>query len=149
MFAEKKEIRYYEFGQFRLEVASHRLFRDDKIIPLPPKSFDILLLLVQNNGELLTKDELISRIWSGQVVEENNLTVRVAALRKALGEIHGETVFIQTIPGQGYRFIAEVTENIKTNIAEDKESPVSLAKTARCFFFPILPRPGSLRVPAE
>ncbi len=112
--AEKKEIEFYEFEQFRLEAATRRLFgRDNKHIPLPPRSFDILLFLVQNSGELLTKDELMSKIWSDQVVEENNLTVRIAALRKALGETRSETAFIQTIPGQGYRFVAEVSKNIR------------------------------------
>jgi len=71
------------------------------------------LYLVQNSGELLTKDELMSKIWSDQVVEENNLTVRIAALRKALGETRSETAFIQTIQGQGYRFVAEVSKNIR------------------------------------
>jgi TolB-like protein len=127
MFAEKKEIESYEFEQFRLEVAMRRLLgRNNKVISLPPKSFDILLLLVQNSGELLTKDELMNKVWSEQIVEENNLTVRIAALRKALGESRGENVFIQTIPSLGYRFVAKVTKNIKTNIIEDKESPVYL-----------------------
>lgn len=129
MLTENKEIECFEFEQFRLVVSPPRLLgRDNKAISLPSKSFDILLLLVQNCGELLTKDELMGKVWSGQVVEENNLTVRIAALRKILGENRRETVFIQTVQGQGYRFVAEVTKNLKkTEARERDESSVSLA----------------------
>ena len=98
----------YEFGPFRLDAAKNLLFRDGEIVPLTPKVFDTLRVLVERSGEQLTKDRLISEVWEGAVVEETNLTTNVSHLRKALGEKKHEHQYILTIPGGGYRFVAAV-----------------------------------------
>src|SRR5262245_13011340 len=101
---------YYEFGPFRLAPVEHRLYRDGEIVLLPPKEFDLLLLLVRNSGQVLDRERLIKSLWPNTVVEEANLNVHISALRKALAESHGEHQYIETLPRLGYRFIAPVTE---------------------------------------
>jgi DNA-binding winged helix-turn-helix (wHTH) protein len=98
----------YEFGGFRLNPADHSLVCDGKPVPLTPKSFEILVTLVERNGLLVTKDELMKRIWPDSFVEEANLSVNVSALRKALGDTTEHQEFIETVPKLGYRFIAPV-----------------------------------------
>ena len=113
----------YEFKGFEVDV-SRRLLRgkDGTPIPLTSKVFDLLLYLVENPGRTLGKDELMSAIWSDTVVEESNLTQNISILRRALGDVRGENAFIATIPGQGYRFVAEV-ETVTT--AESRVVPES------------------------
>ena len=98
----------YEFGPFRLEASERRLLRGHKVVPLTAKVFDMLLLLVQNDGHLVNKGELMTRLWPGSIVEENNLTVNMSILRKALGESPSRYEYIETVQKRGYRFIADV-----------------------------------------
>jgi TolB-like protein/DNA-binding winged helix-turn-helix (wHTH) protein len=107
---ELKERHLYEFGPFRLEPAEHLLVRDGQVIPLAPKVFDTLLVLVQNSGHLVDKDELLRRVWPDTFVEEGNLTKNIFALRKILEGGRENEKFIETIPKRGYRFVAPVTE---------------------------------------
>src|SRR3954466_3296817 len=99
----------YGFEDFRLEPGERRLWRGEASVALTPKTFDLLLFLVEHEGRLLRKDDLLTALWPDAAVEENNLTVAVSALRKALGE-SGERRFIETIPKKGYRFVAQVTD---------------------------------------
>jgi predicted ATPase/DNA-binding winged helix-turn-helix (wHTH) protein len=94
-----------EFGRFRLLTRQRELRRGDAPIPLGSRAFDVLLILVEAQGELVTKEELLARVWPGAVVEEGNIQVQVSALRKALGE---DRHFILTVPLRGYRFTGEV-----------------------------------------
>ena len=98
----------YEFAQYRLDAGRLMLWRVGEPIPLTPKVFDTLLLLVRRRGEILTKEELLQTIWPDTIVEENNLNQHISTLRRILGENRGENRFIATIPGRGYRFIPEV-----------------------------------------
>ncbi|MDM7920929.1 MAG: winged helix-turn-helix domain-containing protein [Pyrinomonadaceae bacterium] len=98
------------FDEFELDLGRRKLFRNGEAIALKSKAFDLLVTLVESPGTLLSKDDLLNRVWEGQFVEENNLTVHIAALRKALGERKGEHRFIVTVPGKGYRFVGEVRE---------------------------------------
>src|SRR5215475_13598874 len=107
---EQQNSQYYEFGPFRLAPGEHRLYRDGEVILLPPKEFDLLLLLVQNPGQVMNRENLIKALWPNTVVEEANLNVHISALRKALAERSGEQHYIETLPRLGYRFIAPVTE---------------------------------------
>src|SRR5215813_14094779 len=107
---EQQNNQYYEFGPFRLAANEHRLYRDGEVIMLPPKEFDLLLLLVQNPGQVMNRENLIKALWPDTVVEEANLNVHISALRKALAERSGEQLYIETLPRLGYRFIAPVTE---------------------------------------
>jgi DNA-binding winged helix-turn-helix (wHTH) protein/TolB-like protein/Flp pilus assembly protein TadD len=100
----------YEFDKFVLNPAEHSLQCDGKAVPLTPKSFEILVTLIARNGKLVTKDELMKKIWPDSFVEEANLTVNVSALRKALGDTPEHQQYIETVPKLGYRFIAPVKE---------------------------------------
>ena len=74
---------------------------------LTPKAFDLLLMLVEESGRTIEKDELLERVWAGTAVEENNLNQNITALRKSLGDSRQESQYIATIPGVGYRFVAD------------------------------------------
>ncbi len=100
----------YEFASFRLDPFKRALWRDDETVALTSKAFELLLALVEQRGQVVGKDELMTRLWPDTIVEENNLTVNMTTLRKALGENTQQPRFIITIPGRGYRFIAEVNE---------------------------------------
>ncbi|HJU53281.1 MAG TPA: winged helix-turn-helix domain-containing protein, partial [Pyrinomonadaceae bacterium] len=101
---------FYAFGPFLIDVARRRLSRDGEPVPLKSKVFELLLVMVEGRGRLLEKEELLKAVWPGQFVEEANLSVSVSALRRALGEKAGEHLYIVTIPGRGYRFVADVRE---------------------------------------
>jgi predicted ATPase/DNA-binding winged helix-turn-helix (wHTH) protein len=94
-----------EFGHFRLLTRQRELRRGDAPVALGSRAFDVLLILVQAGGELVTKEELLARVWPGAVVEESNIQVQVSALRKALGR---DRNLILTVPLRGYRFTGEV-----------------------------------------
>jgi TolB-like protein/DNA-binding winged helix-turn-helix (wHTH) protein len=98
----------YEFGAFQLDISEHSLLRDGQVVPLEPKVFDLLRVLVQNDGRLLQKEELIREVWPDSFVEEGNLNRNIAILRKALGEVSSGKPYIETVPKRGYRFVASV-----------------------------------------
>jgi len=101
----------YEFGDFRVDAVKRLLlWSDGEQIPLTPKVFDTLLYLVRHAGRVIEKDELMSEIWADTVVEENNLSQNISILRRILGEKRGEHRFIATIPGKGFKFVAEVSK---------------------------------------
>src|ERR671934_713214 len=102
--------RFYKFGPFSVDALNHVLLRDGEAVPLKPKVFDTLLVLVENRGRVLDKDELMSRLWPDTIVEEANLTQNIYLLRKALGEESQGEVYIRTMPRRGYRFVASVCE---------------------------------------
>ena len=116
----------YEFGPFLLEPKARRLSRYDEPVPLAAPEFELLLLLVRKHGQVVEKSEIMGAVWQDVEVEENNLTVRMSALRRALGETKGNHPYIQTVPGRGYCLIAEVKELPSppvTEIAETSEQP--------------------------
>ena len=100
----------FEFGSFRCDPREHLLLCEGKPVAVAPKAFEILVALIQSNGPLLTKDELMQQVWPDSFVEESNLTVNISALRRALGESPGRQQYIETVPKRGYRFVAPVTE---------------------------------------
>jgi DNA-binding winged helix-turn-helix (wHTH) protein len=102
------ELPIYEFGDYRLDAGKLLLSRGGRPVPLTPKVFDTLLLLVKRKGEVLEKEELLRTIWPDTIVEENNLNQNISTLRRVLGESRGENRYIATVPGRGYRFISEV-----------------------------------------
>jgi predicted ATPase/DNA-binding winged helix-turn-helix (wHTH) protein len=101
--------RSYQFGSFRLDAAGRVLYRDGQRVALTPKAIDVLIVLVQARDRLVGKDELLSTVWAGTVVEEGTLASHVSMLRKALGA-NGGRDFIETLPKRGYRFIGPVVE---------------------------------------
>ena len=126
---ELKERHLYEFGPFRLEPAEHLLLRNGQVIPLPPKVFDTLLVLVQSSGHLVDKDELLRRVWPDTFVEEGNLTKNIFALRKILEGGRENEKFIETIPKRGYRFVAPVTELKEPSVVGPKGDPATRVVT--------------------
>lgn len=100
----------YGFGSFRVDTSKRTLLRDGKQVRLTPKVFDTLLVLLENSGRVIEKDEMMDKVWPDTVVEENNLNVNISILRKALEERPSGRQFIVTIPGRGYRFAAIVSE---------------------------------------
>src|SRR5262245_16945667 len=99
----------YRFDLFELDPLRRVLLRDGKPIALKPKIFETLLVLVQNSGRVMDKDELMQQVWPDTVVEEVNLAHNISVLRKALGQ-SDDNRFIVTVPGKGYGFVAEVSE---------------------------------------
>jgi DNA-binding winged helix-turn-helix (wHTH) protein len=96
------------FGPFRLLPAQRLLLEGDQPVRLGSRAFDILATLLERPGEVVGKDELISRTWPKTFVDDANLKIQVSALRRALGDGQGGRRYIATIPGRGYNFIASV-----------------------------------------
>ena len=97
----------YAFGDFNLDTQNRVLRRDNEIVAVTPKAFEVLLLLIQHRGEVVGKDNLMGTVWPDSFVEESNLTQTIFMLRKALAETSDQR-YILTVPGRGYRFVAEV-----------------------------------------
>jgi TolB-like protein/DNA-binding winged helix-turn-helix (wHTH) protein len=124
----------YEFGQFTLVPTEKRLLCDGKVVPLAPKVFDTLVLLVKNQGRLLEKDALLEALWPHRVVEEVALAHNVSQLRKALGDPAEDPKFIETVPKRGYRFIAAVRQRGEPRAAPPAsggETPSAVRHTPR------------------
>src|SRR3984893_8800452 len=95
-----------KFGRFQVLPHRREFFAEGVPVALGSRAFDVLMVLIEAGGELVTKDEILSRVWPGMVVEEHSLQFHISALRKVLGKDRG---FIKTISGRGYRFVAEIT----------------------------------------
>ena len=117
-----KEI--YVFGEFRLHPAEHLLTRQGQAVPLAPKVFETLVMLVRNAGQLVTKDAFMKQLWPEVFVEEVTLAQNVSQLRKALGDGADGAQLIQTVPKRGYRFIAPV------QVGEDEQQQPAIAVAA-------------------
>jgi DNA-binding winged helix-turn-helix (wHTH) protein len=115
----------YEFGAFRIDVAERVMFCDGALVPLTPKAFDILLMLVERGGHLVEKAEIMNAVWPDTFVEEANLTQNIFTLRKVLGKRDSKQLFIETVSKRGYRFIAEVKK------LEQEEEPPQEIKHAQ------------------
>jgi Tol biopolymer transport system component/DNA-binding winged helix-turn-helix (wHTH) protein len=102
--------RWYRFGPYVVDRRSRLLWRNDTLVPLTAKAFEILIALVEHRQRVVDKDELLELIWPKTAVEENTLTRHISTLRKALDEHPGQHHFILTVPGHGYQFVADVTE---------------------------------------
>ncbi|HYL97509.1 MAG TPA: winged helix-turn-helix domain-containing protein, partial [Blastocatellia bacterium] len=114
--------RLYTFGPFCLDPDKLALTREGRMIALPPKTLEALVLLVRHRDSPLDKDELIKLLWPDTFVLDINLTVHISKLRKLLGEAPGDHQYILTVPKRGYRFVAEVTELTElTEVAEATE----------------------------
>jgi eukaryotic-like serine/threonine-protein kinase len=118
MSKEEKEI--YEFGPFRLDPVKRRLARQGEPVLLTPKAFDTLLELVRQSGKTIEKDDLMRKVWPDAVVEENNLNQNISTLRKSLGDSRVQSHYIATVPGFGYRFVAEVRKGSLEELGEQE-----------------------------
>jgi len=100
----------YQFGVFAVDTDQRVLLREGKPLPLAPKVFDTLQILLEQSGRIVSKDELMNRLWPDTFVEDANLTFNIQQLRKSLGDNARKPVYIETISRRGYRFIAGVME---------------------------------------
>jgi DNA-binding winged helix-turn-helix (wHTH) protein/TolB-like protein/Flp pilus assembly protein TadD len=141
IFMNDLNKRHYEFGPFRLDAMKRRLQRNGEIVPLTPKAFDTLLALVESDGQVVEKDQLIEKVWPGVAVEENNLTQNISALRKAMDEKRDQPQYILTVPRVGYRFIADVRELSNA----ERVSPASAEPVAADYSAPV-PAPTQKRL---
>ena len=120
----------YEFGCFRLDAGEYVLLRDGRAIPMSPKVFETLLVLVENSGHVVEKDELYKRVWQDAFVEETNLTKNISILRKILGDGDEERSFIETVPKRGYRFVIPVrkagSEHIGSKSAASSDNKIAV-----------------------
>lgn len=105
----KDNDRLYEFGRYRLDAGNRALLRDGQAVPLPPKAVELLAALVERNGQVVSKEQLMSLLWQDTIVEEANLTQNIFLLRKVFGDDGDGRKYIETIPRRGYRFAAEVS----------------------------------------
>ena len=119
------ENRIYEFGPFQLDTEERSLVCDGCLVPLTPKAFELLLVLVRKSGHVIGKDELMKAVWPDSFVEDGNLTQHIFAIRKALGESQGESLFIETVARRGYRFSAKVNESVKTGALSEEQAQTS------------------------
>jgi TolB-like protein/DNA-binding winged helix-turn-helix (wHTH) protein len=116
----------YEFGEFRLDTQKRVLRKGVETVALTSKALDVLVLLIQHSGEVVSKDELMKGVWSDSFVEESNLTQTVFMLRKALGE-SSEQRYIVTVQGRGYRFVAEVKQSAANGSAKSASAAAESA----------------------
>src|SRR5215213_6233087 len=112
----------YGFDRFQLDAEEGLLFDGTKTIPLAPKIFDTLLLLIENAGRVLSKERMLKEIWEDSFVEENNLAQNISYLRRILGETKDKK-FIETVPKYGYRFVAPV------GLVENENETVTFERT--------------------
>ena len=112
---QERTTRFYEFGPFRVDALKCVLMRNGGVVPLGLKAFELLLLLLKHQAQVVEKDDLIRQLWPDTVVEEGNLARYVSTLRKALEEHPNEHNYILTVPGRGYRFVTTVTEVDEVN----------------------------------
>jgi DNA-binding winged helix-turn-helix (wHTH) protein/TolB-like protein/Tfp pilus assembly protein PilF len=150
---EQTENFTYEFGRFRLNSAERVLLRDGEPVALTPKVFDILVVLVENGGRVVEKDDLMKRVWPNTFVEEGNLTQNVSLLRKALGETPNGVQFVETVPRRGYRFVGAV--QVKNSQLAGLSSDSSRAESEVTSFVeapvsnPVQGNPASFSDPAQ
>jgi DNA-binding winged helix-turn-helix (wHTH) protein/Tfp pilus assembly protein PilF len=107
----------FRFGDFHIDASARTLRREEEIVTLNRRAFDVLLYLVQNPGKVLTRDQLLKNVWPDTVVDENSLAQSISALRRALEEKPGDNSFIVTLPGRGYQFVAPVKVAAQENSA--------------------------------
>jgi Tol biopolymer transport system component/DNA-binding winged helix-turn-helix (wHTH) protein len=131
----KDEI--FVFGEYRLDARERRVWRGNAVVPLSPKTFDLLVVMLQGAGRLLEKDYLIRSVWPDSFVQDANLSVHIANLRKTLGKTSGIEQFIETVPKVGYRFVVPVSRLL------DSESLAPLSAEAKEPLQPNMVRPAS------
>jgi DNA-binding winged helix-turn-helix (wHTH) protein len=120
------------FGPFRLFPARQLLLEGEKPLRLGSRALEILKVLVESPGTLVSKEDLVARVWPSTFVEEGNLRVHMAALRRALGDGHAGSRYVATVPGRGYRFVAPVSQ-----LVEPLPSPRQIAPQALTHNLPV------------
>jgi DNA-binding winged helix-turn-helix (wHTH) protein/TolB-like protein/Tfp pilus assembly protein PilF len=117
---ETLSTKNFRFAEFELDGVKRLLLRDGKPVSLNPKAFDLLMVMAESRGEVLTKDDLLDRVWPDQIIEEGNLKVHISTLRKALGQSGNDNRFIVTVPGRGYTFVADLEDGSNGEIVVER-----------------------------
>ncbi len=140
----------FEFGEFLLDTQEKVLLRGGKPLPITPKAFHLLFVLLEKHGHLVEKDELMKSVWANSFVEEGNITFTVGLLRKLLEDETKNPRFIETVPRRGYRFITDVRRveiaERESERPEDKETKIGLSAD---FPFPLSPVSHSSNTPSS
>jgi DNA-binding winged helix-turn-helix (wHTH) protein len=113
------------FGRFRLDLARRELWRDERLVRLGSRALDILCVLASAGGKVVSKDELMERVWTGVVVEEHNIQVHTSALRRALAEDGDGESRIVTVSGRGYQFLGSPDPPAADNAAAEPSAPIT------------------------
>ena len=121
-----------EFGPFRVDFSERLLLCNGKAVPLAPRVFETLVILLENRGHILEKDELIKRLWPDTFVEESNLAQNICQLRKALEIGACGREYIETIPKRGYRFAMDVGDIANADTRFVTSHPTNIACRSRC-----------------
>ena len=116
---------FYDFDRFRIDATERVLLSDGEIVTLTQKAFDVLLVLVERRGQIVSKEELMELVWPDTFVEEGNLSQNIYTLRKVLGQTNDGQDFIKTIPKRGYRFVSTVSEHKELQPEVTSESPAA------------------------
>ena len=125
------EINRFEFEEFILDNKEKILLRNGQPLPLTPKAFQLLRVLLENHGRLVKKEDLMSAVWAENFVEEGNLTFTIRLLRKALEDNRQNPRFIKTVPLHGYKFIADVRKipfESKTELLSNDSASIDIPK---------------------
>lgn len=145
------EKRFYEFGPFRLDLEERLLMRDGEPVPLTPKAFETLLVLIENSGKVLEKESMMRQVWPDTFVEEANLAVNISLLRKAMGNRPDGGPYIETLPRRGYRFAARVRD-----VTEEQPDMIMVERVRTSIIIeedddekPQIMEPRSLLLPAQ
>jgi len=133
----------YEFGPFQLDPRERLLLRDGDPLPLTPKAFETLLVLIRNSGHLMLKDELMKAVWPDSFVEEVNLSQNISILRRALSDTAQGSRYIVTVPGKGYRFVGQLRQpepdtEIKETLVLESHSRTRITVEETRFKFSLL-----------
>lgn len=142
-----KDKHFYCFKSFRLDVAERLLLHGESPVSLTPKAFDVLAVLVERSGHLVTKDELLKLVWSDSVVEEANIARVIHTLRKALNEDENGNKFIETVAKKGYRFVAEIDKIVEPFESENNNGNGSSSNTEDPVKTEIKPETGANNEP--
>src|SRR5215469_4073595 len=125
--------RFCSFDRFRIDTVRRLLWSDGNVLPIPPKAFETLLVLVRHRGRVVSKDDLMRLVWQDASVEENNLSQNISLLRKTLGEKRDSHRYLVTIPGKGYCFVGEVIEEPPSQPPSASELQEEKARTEKEF----------------
>jgi DNA-binding winged helix-turn-helix (wHTH) protein/Flp pilus assembly protein TadD len=125
----------FQFGEFQVDALARVLRREDEVLALNRRAFDVLLYLVQNSGRILTHDELLKNVWPDTFVDENSLAQSISGLRRALREKPGDNSFILTLPGRGYQFVAPVTVVAAESLSTIPDAAIAARDTPNQLLF--------------
>ncbi len=117
----------FKFGKFQIDALARTLRREEAIVTLNRRAFDVLLYLVQSPGKVVSRDELLKNVWSDTFVDENSLAQSISALRRALEEKPGDNNYIVTLPGRGYQFVSPVQVVAPENLSIVADAPAETA----------------------